>query len=371
MRRRTVYALEMALVLLALSAVAVGAAPQVSVTLDPTRSGPRPYPVWTAYPFELSANGSHTLDEATAKLVSAGQAAVSTSYAWTYAPAQLVLAAPDAAWAQFLYDEKYAETDQALSVAYTVTVTFSEALDRAPEETTATATLAIDVVGTGGGGLRQDPQDAELLVVPAAQNGEVCDRVEVRVKVYKPDFFGSFWWRRPGQDWGELMGAKVDETPDYNEYMYSWVSQMDKNVGMDWKATSLRLVMDPPPGHFDTLETDVETWTPNNTVVAATGKVLTWDPEVPANCDTEATFDLSHLDYEDPENGDPDVKIVIFRDPNTLAVTHGAIKSNCTCGDGRWRMYGSKLGPSERIEHRLDQLDGGVYGDAFRYYKHQ
>ncbi len=57
------------------------------------------------------------------------------------------------------------------------------------------------------------------------------------------------------------------------------------------------------------LETDPETWTPNNTVVTGSDKVLKWDPEVPANCDTDATFDLSHLDYGDP---DWDVTVKIY-----------------------------------------------------------
>ncbi len=302
--------------LLFAAALPAGAAPptQVSLQIVPARDGPRPYPVWAQYPFQLTAKGSYTLDEETEKLVSAGQAAVSTSYAWKYAPAQLVLASPDWTWAEFLYDEKCAETDQTISVTYTVTVTYLAALQRSPDEATATDTLPIDVIGTGGG-LRQD---AELFVEPADQDGEVCDRVEVRVKVYKPDLFDTLWWRRPGQDWSQVGAAKGEETPQFIVYTYVWLSERDKNVGMDWKATYWRLQFFPPPPQQVLLETDPETWTPNNTVVGGSDKVLKWDPEVPANCDTDATFDLSHLDYDDP---DWDVTVKIYNAAGGLVKT--------------------------------------------------
>jgi len=53
-------------------------------------------------------------------------------------------------------------------------------------------------------------------------------------------------------------------------------------------------------------------------VVTGSDKVLKWDPEVPANCDTDATFDLSHLDYDDP---DWDVTVKIYNAAGGLVKT--------------------------------------------------
>ncbi len=94
--------------------------------------------------------------------------------------------------------------------------------------------------------------------------------------------------KRPGQNWGDVNPAQVAETQDYIEYMWLWESERDKNVGMDWKATYWRLQFFPPPPQQVLLETGVATWTPDNTVVHGSDKVLKWDPEVPANCDTDA-----------------------------------------------------------------------------------
>ncbi len=67
----------------------------------------------------------------------------------------------------------------------------------------------------------------------------------------------------------------------------------------------------------------VEGESPRESCPAATDQVLRWDPEVPGNCDTDATFDLSHLDYEDPEDGDPDwdVTVKIYNAAGSLVKT--------------------------------------------------
>lgn len=49
---------------------------------------------------------------------------------------------------------------------------------------------------------------------------------------------------------------------------------------------------------------------------------------------------------------------------------HAARKTSCSCGSGRWIMYESKLGESERIEHVWNQLEAG-YGSPIRYYKNK
>jgi len=60
---------------------------------------------------------------------------------------------------------------------------------------------------------------------------------------------------------------------------------------------------------------------------------------------------------------------------NPDGITHGARKRDCgsnNCGAGRWNMFESKLGDTERIEHRKAQLNGAAgagYGAPFRYYK--
>lgn len=47
---------------------------------------------------------------------------------------------------------------------------------------------------------------------------------------------------------------------------------------------------------------------------------------------------------------------------------HAATKMGCSCGNGKWIMYESKVGVGERIEHVHDQLDN-TYGGRVRYYK--
>jgi hypothetical protein len=54
---------------------------------------------------------------------------------------------------------------------------------------------------------------------------------------------------------------------------------------------------------------------------------------------------------------------------NPDGITHACRKRDCTSGDGRWIMFESKRGQNVQIEHRRDQLNGGFYGDHFRYYK--
>ena len=44
-------------------------------------------------------------------------------------------------------------------------------------------------------------------------------------------------------------------------------------------------------------------------------------------------------------------------------------KAGCSCGAGKWIMFGSKLGPYEKIEHVWNQLNGVIYGQPVRYYK--
>lgn len=50
---------------------------------------------------------------------------------------------------------------------------------------------------------------------------------------------------------------------------------------------------------------------------------------------------------------------------------HAARRRSCACGGGQWIMFESKCGEGSRIEHRRDHLNGGVYGDHVRYYRHQ
>ena len=47
---------------------------------------------------------------------------------------------------------------------------------------------------------------------------------------------------------------------------------------------------------------------------------------------------------------------------------HAAKKKQCSCGDGKWSMWESKLGVREQIEHRKDQLNGNKYGTPERLY---
>lgn len=48
---------------------------------------------------------------------------------------------------------------------------------------------------------------------------------------------------------------------------------------------------------------------------------------------------------------------------------HGARKKGCSDGAGKWDMFESKCGLSERIEHLRDQLNGSTYGTPVRFYK--
>ncbi|MHB0913957.1 MAG: FlgD immunoglobulin-like domain containing protein, partial [Armatimonadota bacterium] len=49
---------------------------------------------------------------------------------------------------------------------------------------------------------------------------------------------------------------------------------------------------------------------------------------------------------------------------------HGARRSTCGCGAGKWIMYASKLGGTDKIEHIWDQVNNGSgYGTPTRFYK--
>jgi len=48
---------------------------------------------------------------------------------------------------------------------------------------------------------------------------------------------------------------------------------------------------------------------------------------------------------------------------------HAAKKKSCACGAGKWVMFESKCGDLDLIEHVRDQINGGLYGNAVRFYK--
>jgi hypothetical protein len=48
---------------------------------------------------------------------------------------------------------------------------------------------------------------------------------------------------------------------------------------------------------------------------------------------------------------------------------HGARKSSCSCGDGKWIMYESKMGNYVKIEHVWNQVNGTTYGSPTKFYK--
>ena len=63
-----------------------------------------------------------------------------------------------------------------------------------------------------------------------------------------------------------------------------------------------------------------------------------------------------------------DAEILLYG--NSTGVTHGArVHSPTQSGMGKWRMFESKCGPWELIEHTFDQLSGGNYGNVIKMYK--
>jgi hypothetical protein len=48
---------------------------------------------------------------------------------------------------------------------------------------------------------------------------------------------------------------------------------------------------------------------------------------------------------------------------------HGAVRRYWGCGAGRWIMFESKIGNSEKIEHVWNQLNGSAYGEPVLFYK--
>ena len=82
----------------------------------------------------------------------------------------------------------------------------------------------------------------------------------------------------------------------------------------------------------------------------------------------EGEFDDFYDSYDYTPCALEEAQILLFRNA-AGSVTHAAIKRTeaCTCGAGRWKMVESKRGTGLKIEHRRDQLNGGLYGDHFRY----
>lgn len=64
-----------------------------------------------------------------------------------------------------------------------------------------------------------------------------------------------------------------------------------------------------------------------------------------------------------------EAEVLLYR--SGTKITHGArLHLPTQSGMGKWRMFESKLGQVERIEHLFDQLEGGtIYGNVFRMYK--
>ena len=70
---------------------------------------------------------------------------------------------------------------------------------------------------------------------------------------------------------------------------------------------------------------------------------------------------------ENPQN---DAKVIFFYNNDGSGV-HAAKKKEdgCNCGQGKWLMFESKCGNSEKIEHVWDQLNGSSYGSNRLYYE--
>jgi hypothetical protein len=56
-------------------------------------------------------------------------------------------------------------------------------------------------------------------------------------------------------------------------------------------------------------------------------------------------------------------------DPPPATGYHAARKKSCSCGAGKWIMYESKCGATNRLEHVWNQLNGSVYGSPGRFYE--
>jgi hypothetical protein len=83
---------------------------------------------------------------------------------------------------------------------------------------------------------------------------------------------------------------------------------------------------------------------------------------------SEAEFDAFYDSHNYIPCGRDEAEILLYKDATNIK--HAARKKDgCTCGSGKWIMFESKLGPLTRIEHRRDQINGGTYGNHYRYYK--
>ena len=102
--------------------------------------------------------------------------------------------------------------------------------------------------------------------------------------------------------------------------------------------------------------------------------------------DNDGIFEVSDMDafyyakkgWRPIASGPEDAEAVYYpyagswnylKDPYPAVGYHGAKKCKCNCGSGKWVMFESKCGGTEKIEHVWNQLDGSSYGSASRFYK--
>jgi len=122
-----------------------------------------------------------------------------------------------------------------------------------------------------------------------------------------------------------------------------------------------------------------------NCIAWSVGETTTWYVDVEAHRmhpydividnvwgNGDSTMTMAELDafydakgYESTATGPNDADVMYY------SGFHGARKKGCNCGAGKWIMFESKCGEWVRIEHVHNQLNGVVYGDPVRYYKHK
>jgi len=66
-----------------------------------------------------------------------------------------------------------------------------------------------------------------------------------------------------------------------------------------------------------------------------------------------------------------EAEIMLYRNAEGLSHVARKMGLGCQCGAGHWIMFSSKDGSFDRLEHRRDQLNGGIHGNHYRYYKQQ
>jgi len=147
--------------------------------------------------------------------------------------------------------------------------------------------VTVIVTAAKVGPRQEDPPTADdfefFARVPDGQTfgSTVCDDVELVCRAVEegwdpympPWFFAQVYFERKVEgQWENVYSNQPKLVDNHEQVSYIWHSTEDKNVAAEWRAkVELDNTEQDPPDNVLTLYLPVETWTPDNTVVKATG----------------------------------------------------------------------------------------------------